>query len=133
MRKGRVLPQQFDVRQPRRNDHDVERPLTDHLIGDLQITAACVTSLRNVHWARHYPRPPHPGAQRDLCAPALTRQARISNVCDQASALDDRQLRAPAEARLLLRPGGSDRLAVLSRRAWTSPEARVTMALARTL
>jgi hypothetical protein len=48
-------------------------------------------------------------------------------------ALDDLELLAPAAPRLLLRPGESERLTVLGRRAWASSDPRARAASADAL
>ena len=48
-RVGRQLPEQLDVRQVRRNQHDIERSLADHLVGDVDVGAARVACFRRGH------------------------------------------------------------------------------------
>src|SRR2546423_8911579 len=42
----RLIPLQVDVRHPTMNKDEIERPITYHLIGDAEVTAARVSGLR---------------------------------------------------------------------------------------
>ena len=50
-RRGRQFPVELNVREPPRDDQHIERPLTAHLIGDLQITTTRIPR-DNLHRAR---------------------------------------------------------------------------------
>ena len=43
----RVLPGQLEMSDPAGNEDEVDRPVADHLVGDVNVTALGVTSLRN--------------------------------------------------------------------------------------
>ena len=63
----RHLPRDLDVRQEGRDEQEVQRALADHLVGDPQVTAACVPRRGSVHAAdpSHGTRP-GPGLRRPV-------------------------------------------------------------------
>jgi hypothetical protein len=48
-REARLLPVVVDVREQPRDEHEVDRPAADHLIGDVDIAALRVLNPRTVH------------------------------------------------------------------------------------
>ena len=55
MRRARLFPVILEVRHPARHEDKIERPITDHLVGDIDVATLRVVGFRRWHGSVNHP------------------------------------------------------------------------------